>query len=83
MATYRTKLVYAVIWDHRFGMDARVILSDRPNLAIADIMDHLSDLQCDDYEGPGRTDNEEPREDESIELIGPMSPIIWEDIKDA
>ncbi len=78
--------VYVVLWDHRFGSEVRVILSDRNDLSLDDVTKRLLALGLEDYEGVGRIANtedaedEEPRDDESLELIGPITPTVWESV---
>ena len=66
---------YVLVWTHRHGSETRIIESERENLNIQDVLENLDQLQIDDYEGEGRTDREQPREDEGLELFGPLVPI--------
>ena len=71
-----TQYFYSLLWTHRFGNETRIIQSERSNLNIQDIIKNLDLLKIDDYEGAGRTDGEEPRDDEGLELFGPLEPLV-------
>ncbi len=67
---------YVVVWTHRHGSESRIVESKRDDLNIQDVLKNLDKLGIDDYEGDGRTDGEAPREDEGLELFGPLVPIV-------